>query len=159
MEALKAQAVAARSYTLSRMSARQSHGWDVTDTVQDQVYLGTPSGCAKCSQAVDDTRGIILSWNGQPAETLYTASNGGQTESALNVWGSQGYDYLTVRDDPYDLANPLSPTLSHSLPKQLSEADTVWRQLLTDKVTALLGSSGFTLVTANQVRLYNPRYE
>jgi len=111
-EALKAQAVAARTYALARAAARTGEAWDVTDTVSDQVYAGHVTGAANSASAVEATRGIVLLWNGSYAETLYTASNGGQTESPLNLWGTQGYTYLGVKDDPYDAANGAAPSLA-----------------------------------------------
>ena len=60
VEALKAQAVAARTYTVRMMSRRASNRYDVVDTTSDQVYRGTPSGNANCVTAIDSTRGIVL---------------------------------------------------------------------------------------------------
>lgn len=60
IEALKAQAVAARTYTVKQMQSRASGYFDVYDTTSDQVYRGTPSGNANCVAAVDATKGIVL---------------------------------------------------------------------------------------------------
>ncbi len=102
LEALKAQAVAARTYALKKMSA-QAATYDVVDTTSDQVYNGTPSGNARCAQAVQETSNIVGTVNGEYMASYYTASNGGQTESVKNAWGSGSYSYLQVKDDPYDL--------------------------------------------------------
>lgn len=117
-EALKAQAVTARTYTMRAMSASQGRSYDVVDTTSDQVYHGTPSGSANCKAAVDATRGIVMRHGGQFSATFYTATNGGQTESPGNAWGSASYSYLTVRDDPYDYANPASNVKTFSVPSQ-----------------------------------------
>ena len=58
LEALKAQAVAARTYALKKMSA-QAATYDLVDTTSDQVYNGTPSGNDRCVQAVKETSGIV----------------------------------------------------------------------------------------------------
>ena len=108
IEALKAQAVAARTYTLGKMNARASQLYDVVDTTNDQVYYGNSDATANCTAAVNATRGIVLTNNGQLTSTYYTASNGGQTESAQNFFGTSGYPYLTVKDDPFDRMNPYS---------------------------------------------------
>ena len=157
-EALKAQAVAARSYTLSRMSARASEAWDVVDTVQDQVYWGYSDTFIRGNAAVEATRGIILTWQGAPAEALYTASNGGQTESASNAWGSAGYDYLKVKDDPYDIANAQSPQLTCFIPSDLTKAGETLTSLLRQKAAWALGSEDFTLQSVQSVVLHTPRY-
>lgn len=91
------------------------------------------------------------------AEALYTASNGGQTESAWNVWGSAGYDYLTVKDDPWDLANTLSPALSCLLPVNLTNDERIWSSLLENKVSEILGGD-FSLRRVTGVRVHTPRY-
>ncbi len=106
IEALKAQALAARTYTLRAMESRTGSIYDVVDTTSDQVYRGTPSGNANCKAAIDATKGIVLMNGSSLTGTFYTASNGGQTESSKNIWGGSGYSYLNVKDDPFDLANP-----------------------------------------------------
>ena len=114
LEALKAQAVAARTYALKKMSA-QAATYDVVDTTSDQVYNGTPSGNERCAQAVQETSGIVGTVNGEYMASYYTASNGGQTESVANAWGSGSYSYLTIKDDPYDLNNSASIAKSVTL--------------------------------------------
>ena len=96
LEALKAQAVAARTYTLRAMNANASKVYDVVDTTADQVYNGSPAERDRAAEAVDATRGIVAMNDGKLTGTYYTASNGGQTESARNAWGSSGVNYLTV---------------------------------------------------------------
>lgn len=115
LEALKAQAVAARTYAIRN---KKSGGlYDVTDTVNHQVYRGTNSGNGNCIQAVDATKGIVMRYNGSYVDATYCASNGGQTELNSNAWGSNLVGYLTMKDDPYDLANPSSITKSYMLYK------------------------------------------
>ena len=106
LEALKAQAIAARTYTLRKMQDRAGSIYDVVDTTNDQVYRGTPSGYANCKAAVDGTKGIVVMNGSSLTGTFYTASNGGQTEASKNIWGGSGYSYLNVKDDPFDLGNP-----------------------------------------------------
>ena len=104
LEALKAQAVAARTYTLNAMKSASSL-YDLVDTTTDQVYNGTPSGNENCRRAVDETRGVAVKNGNAYTATYYTASNGGQTEAVKNAWNVAGPDYLTIKDDPYDLSN------------------------------------------------------
>ena len=105
IEALKAQAVAARTYTVRMMQNRASGLYDVKDTTSDQVYRGTPSGNANCVAAVDATKGIVLMYGSSYITTYYSASNGGQTE--IDRSGG-AYAYMKVKDDPFDYANPSS---------------------------------------------------
>ena len=105
MEALKAQAVAARTYTVRMMEKRASGRYDVKDTTSDQVYRGTPSGNANCVSAVDSTKGIVLMYNSDFITTYYSASNGGQTEIYRS---GSSYAYMKVKDDPFDYANASS---------------------------------------------------
>lgn len=109
VEALKAQAVAARTYTLGRMDARTSISYDVVDTTNDQVYNGNSPSTTRCTEAVNATRGVVLMNGAAFTATYYTASNGGQTEAAKNVWGGSGTPYLGNKEDPFDVQNPLSP--------------------------------------------------
>lgn len=80
IEALKAQAVAARTYTVRMMQNRASGLYDVKDTTSDQVYRGHAVGNANCVAAVDATKGIVLMYGSSYITTYYSASNGGQTE-------------------------------------------------------------------------------
>ena len=157
LEALKAQAVAARTYTLRRMAGAGGALYDVVDTTADQVYSGTPSGKANCKAAVDATKGIAVKNGASLTATYYTASNGGQTESIHNAWGTRGLDYLGVKDDPYDLANPDSRKASFSVNASGVQSDSRVASLLDRKAAALFGAgAAVTAVTA--VYAHTPKY-
>ncbi|MBR1584700.1 MAG: SpoIID/LytB domain-containing protein [Clostridia bacterium] len=123
LEALKAQAVAARTYALRRAVNSQKKDYDVVDNTNDQVYLGVKKENARAAQAVRETAGQCGYYKGALAECFYTASNGGQTEIPLHVWGRGDYGYLAMTDDPYDLENPESTVKSFAFPKSLSDND------------------------------------
>ena len=109
IEALKAQAVAARTYALQRKWQAGQRDYDLVDTTADQVYKGFDPAYGNVIRAVDDTRGVVGLYNGGFAVCYYTASNGGQTALASQLWAGVGDDgYLAVTDDPYDLENPRS---------------------------------------------------
>ena len=109
LEALKAQAVAARTYAMRRKAVRRERAYDVSDTTADQVFKGYDPGHANVIRAVDDTRGVAGLYNGGFATCYYTASNGGQTALPSQIWGGTEDDgYLSMADDPYDLENPRS---------------------------------------------------
>lgn len=78
MEALKAQAVAARGYAINQLAPGEPN-YEVGDTSKYQVYHGY-DGNARVIQAVDATRGQVVSYNGKICNTFFGASNGGQTE-------------------------------------------------------------------------------
>ena len=122
LEALKAQAVAARTYALARKGAYSDY--DVVDNTNDQVYRGTPADSPLSLQAVRETAGVVALYGGAPAVCYYTASNGGQTERGEVAWPdrkNRDYGYMQQKDDPYDLVNERSPVRRCTLPKVFSE--------------------------------------
>lgn len=164
LESLKAQAVAARTYTLSRMAARKNWRYDVVDTTNDQVYSGS-AGQVKCNQAIAQTTGIVLTSNGSLIETYYTASNGGQTESAANLWGARSMDYLTVHDDPFDLKNSASPVRSVTIYKDAAnvhQTSTI-KKLIRSKLHKVLQQMSISaddadIVTIRSITPHTPKY-
>lgn len=99
MEALKAQAIAARTYATGVSP--------IDDGQTDQVYTGF-YWYTNTNHAVEDTQGQVLKYNGQVigANALYSSSNGGKTLSKVNSWGDASWNrvpYLQVKEDPYDL--------------------------------------------------------
>ncbi len=119
IEALKAQAVAARSYALYKAgSSSGSH--DLVDNTNDQVFKGYFSGNDKSARAIQETKGQICCYKSQPAICYYTASNGGQVELVSNVWGGSDL-YITMHTDPYDIENPESTVKSVSIKKHVTD--------------------------------------
>ena len=157
LEALKAQAVAARTYALKKMSA-QAATYDVVDTTSDQVYNGTPSGNERCAQAVQETSGIVGTVNGEYMASYYTASNGGQTESVANAWGSGSYSYLTIKDDPYDLNNSASIAKSVTLYHDGTTSVSALTELLRTEAAALVGAGSVKITAITGVRVHTPKY-
>ncbi len=151
IEALKSQAVAARTYTLRMMNSRSSGRYDVVDTTSDQVYNGTPSGNDNCVRAVDATKGIVLMNGSSLTSTYYSASNGGQTETAGHVWGGAGYDYLTIKDDTFDYNNPDSRVVSKTVYTDAASAsqNASLMSLLKSKALTALSRSGYAATSGN----------
>ncbi len=101
-ESLKSQAVCARSYFYASGKDRhRADGYDVCPSVHCQAYKGFGAENSKTNDAVNDTAGQIVTFNGKVALTVYSASNGGYTEDNVNVWGSF-LPYLTARMDEFD---------------------------------------------------------
>ncbi len=155
MEALKAQAVAARTYTLNKMESRSGYIYDVVDTTNDQVYYGNSDSTANCTAAVNATKGIVLMNSGHLTNTFYTASNGGQTESALNAWGTLGYDYLTVKDDPFDKMNSASVLRKVTVYSDFDAygQNASLQTLLNQRAMAVLSANGYNTYGAQITRI------
>ncbi|MBM7583382.1 SpoIID/LytB domain protein [Caldicoprobacter guelmensis] len=103
LEALKAQAVAARTYAV-RCKKSASAPYDVVDTQADQVYRGYNPNFGNCIRAVDETSRMILKYNGNFLTTYYSSSNGGWIEAGYEVFSSvpKGFVPLSAKQDPYD---------------------------------------------------------
>jgi stage II sporulation protein D len=101
MEALKAQAVAARTYSLSRVKQFQNKGYDLEATVADQVYLGVFGETPLANEAVEATKGEVLTYNGELICAYYHANSGGSTEHIDKVWDQPGEDYLIAVNDRF----------------------------------------------------------
>ncbi|MGN8895782.1 SpoIID/LytB domain-containing protein [Flavonifractor sp. HCP28S3_F3] len=103
LEALKAQAVCARTYAYRNYVAQKhsSQGFDLCNATHCQAYSGMDSVTAAGSRAVTETRGEYLWYNGSLIDAVYSSHDGGATESAVNVWGSD-VPYLIGKEDPYE---------------------------------------------------------
>lgn len=114
-EELKAQAVAVRSIAITGDVG--GNGFDLYSDTRSQVYKGLESEYARTNDAVAATRGQVVMYGGEVAQTLYSACSGGHTESAVNVFGSH-VPYLVGVPDPFDSACPLHKwTLEFSGPE------------------------------------------
>jgi stage II sporulation protein D len=97
IEAHKAQAIAARTYALRNRGQFVSQGYDLLPTTRSQVYRGLGSENSLSSRAVDETRGIVATYNGEPINALYTSTCGGRTEDAANIFNN-AVPYLKGRE-------------------------------------------------------------
>lgn len=107
LEALKAQAVAARSYAMVNFGKHSDHGFDICNTTDCQVYGGYDVEKPGSNQAVDETTGKLLKYNGQIVQTYYHSNSGGQTENIENIW-SGSLPYIVGVYDPYSVGAPNS---------------------------------------------------
>ena len=108
LEALKAQAVCARTYALAHLDENDDH--DLVDTTNDQVFKGVDLTNDVAIRAVQETAGVVGAYNGKLATCYYAASNGGQTALVEHAWSGRGSNlgYYAMTDDPYDVENPES---------------------------------------------------
>src|SRR5882724_8956764 len=101
-EALKAQAVVARSYALA---TRRTGAFDLYSDTRSQVYLGLEHEKPSTNAAVNDTAGQVVLYEGEVAKTYFFSTSGGRTASAEDVWG-EPVPYLISVADPYDSISP-----------------------------------------------------
>lgn len=85
-EALKAQAIAARSYAIANRGKRGSRGYDLKDTPEDQAYGGASSETYSTNKAVIETKGIVVTYNKKVIPAYYSASAGGHTVNSGQIW-------------------------------------------------------------------------
>jgi stage II sporulation protein D len=105
--ALRAQAVAARTYAMRAMSV----GGELCDTTRCQVYLGQQAEYPAMDKAVKDSAGQVLSFGGHLASAVYSSNGGGHSASREEGFGTTGGEYPYLRPAPYDTKNPMPWTV------------------------------------------------
>ncbi len=85
-EALKAQAIAARSYALANLGKQAKYGYDLKDNTEDQAYGGASAETNRTNKVIDDTEGLVLTYDMKIISAYYSASAGGMTNT--NSWGN-----------------------------------------------------------------------
>lgn len=104
-EMLKVQAVAARTYALYQHMLSASRDYDVAASIQDQVYRGRQGIDARVIDAVESTRGLVVTHQGAPIYAAFSSTAAGITEDAVIVW-SKDLPYLKGVECPFDLESP-----------------------------------------------------
>src|SRR2546426_2341818 len=131
LEALKAQAVAARTYAVRNVGQSKNEGYDICATDACQVYMGEGSEQPLSTQAVMETRGVIATYKDEPINALYSSTCGGRTEDAENIFDEK-FPYLVSTICEYKHPEPLPFSTSRSFPD--------WK----DAVLAVSGVSNFS---------------
>lgn len=162
LEALKAQAVTARTYALA---TRKTTGlFDQYPDTRSQVYRGVTGESARSDAAVAETAGRVLTYGGQPAVTYYFSTSGGHTENVeFSFVGSLAKPWLVGVPDPYDSQSPYHrwkvPTTAARLdsalgaPGRFKQVKVLDRGVSPRVVSArVIGSSGSTVLTGPQIR-------
>ena len=156
LEALKAQAVAARTYAMQRKWNAGDRDYDLVDTTADQVFKGLDPSYSNVLQAVVETEGVVGTYNGGFATCYYTASNGGTVALPSDVWsGSGDYGYLERRDDPYDLANPYSMVNSVHISRHADGSPRL-KAMLLDAANAALADTGYEDIRIEEILSVTP---
>jgi len=101
-EALKAQAVAARTYAIKNLGLNRDLGFDLCDTPKCQVYGGLSAEHPESSRAVDETRGEVAFYKGELINALYTSTCGGMTEDVEKVFQGRPQPYLKSTECSYE---------------------------------------------------------
>jgi peptidoglycan hydrolase-like amidase len=131
VEALKAQAVAARTYIQRHRGQYRNEGYDICATDACQVYLGAGTEDALASQAVLETRGVIATYDDKPINALYSSTCGGRTENAENIFDEKV---------PYLVSTSCDYKHPETLPFSSSRSFSDWRAA----VLAVAGVANFS---------------
>ncbi|HET9962373.1 MAG TPA: SpoIID/LytB domain-containing protein [Nitrospiraceae bacterium] len=105
-EMLKVQAIAARTYALYNKMLSATREYDVVATIQDQVYRGRFGVDSRVEEAVERTRGIVVTHQHSPIYAAFSSTAAGPTEDAVNVWANKDLPYLKGVECPFDLDSP-----------------------------------------------------
>jgi stage II sporulation protein D len=136
VEAVKAQAVAARTYALYNRGKHSTDGFDLCNTVDCQVYGGREAEDPRGNWAVDATRGMVVTYQHRLVPTYFHSSSGGYTENSENVWGNYA-SYLRAVPD-FDQNNPKYQ----------------WKQTYTlEQITKVLEDAGYNIGKLQGVEL------
>ena len=111
LDALKAQAVAARTYTVAHLDDHADEGWDLCDTPACQVYAGAGVEHRLSNRAVAETAGLVAVFEGEPIDAMYTSTCGGHTENAAELFSGRAQPYLAGVPCSWDRPLSLTGTL------------------------------------------------
>jgi stage II sporulation protein D len=162
LEALKAQAVAARSYALAHLHS--GSGFDLYPDTRDQVYLGIPHEAPSTTAAVNATAGQVVLYKGKVANTYFFSTSGGRTASIQDLYpDSPPVPYLVSVPDPYDSISPYhdwgpyrytARKLARGLksPGKLLDVQTVAEPSGRVQSVVATGSKGQVTATGSEVR-------
>mgnify|MGYP002624489141 CR=1 FL=1 len=106
-QALRAQAITARTYALRQSFNRAEKGYDVVDTDADQVYKGAGVETTRTNKAVSSTAGCVLTYGNELAQTFFHSDSGGHTANIKDVWG-QDVPYLIGVPEVVNYKSPVS---------------------------------------------------
>lgn len=166
IEALKAQAIAARTYAIRNFNKHIRDGYNLCDAEHCQVYGGHNVESIKINEAVDETKGLIITYDGYPIEAVYHSNSGGYTDDAEVIWG--GYaPYLASRVDEFSKSFPnsswklnlTSEEISYKLKNNGIDVGKVLDLIILDTTTAgrvldllIVGTNGEEVISGNEFR-------
>ena len=140
LEALKAQAVAARGFAVTTLNKNRSLGFDLCNTVNSQVYGGYDVEAASSNRAIDETKGKLATHNGKPITPYYHSNSGGHTENSENIWANI-LPYIRGVKDEFSLGVPTAiwnAVITDSEIKSLMEKQSIFiGDVLDIKITSV----------------------
>jgi len=137
MEAVKAQAVVARTFALFQKQARKDLLYHLESSVYDQVYGGSDIEDSRAARAVEETRGEVVTYKGKIIQAFFHSSCGGHTEASENVW-SVSMPYLRGVECTYCMKTP----------------SVLWEQTLSPKkLASKLRNAGYNVTTLADIRI------
>lgn len=98
-EAVKAQIIAARTYAYYNTKNSKFKNYDLVDNVDSQVYRGISAEDESINKLVNNTKNIIMTYNGEPINAVFHSDSGGYTANSEDVWGGKPVDYLRSIND------------------------------------------------------------
>ncbi len=137
-EALKAQAVCARTYAYKNMGKHKKYGFDLCSSVDCQAYAGVSSEHEKTTSATKQTEGLVMKYDGKIIEAVYSATSGGWTEDVKNVWGSD-IPYLVAAEDSYESKDVYASSWT--------------KDLTVEKATQIMQDKGYNLGTITDIKV------
>ena len=136
IEALKVQAVCARTYAMRNMGKHSKYGFDLCSSVDCQAYKGVSAESDSTRKAAEETAGQYMTYDGQVIDAVYSATSGGYTEDVKNVWGSN-IPYLVAVEDPYESKDCYGSS---------------WSKTITvEKATEIMNSKGYEIGTVTDI--------
>ena len=170
LEALKAQAVCARTYVAANQNKYRQYGFDMTNDTYCQFYCGLNGANETTDRAVDETAGLFVRYEGKLCSVAYFAADGGATEDSENVWSDTVIPYLRGVKDPYEAdidfyCKSWSVTVPRSQPGDISVTNTPIGNVMTvtangqtyskDNVRTFLKNVGVTYTSRHFTVTYN----
>ena len=164
IEALKTQAVVSRSFAYANWNKFEKYGYNLDDSSASQAYAGMSVESPMTDRAVAETRGQILYYKGDVANTIFHATSGGETEAIEEVWGGNPCPYLIAKKDPQSVntrnATWTATLSSGDIQRAFSSvgrptALEVLERSSTGRIKsmAVVGTAGREVVTGNQFRM------
>lgn len=162
LEALKAQAVASRSYVLKKMNENKNNSYDVVDTIQNQVYLtdetlkdrwgsNYETYNNKIKEAVATTKGEYIAYNGEVIDALFFSTSNGMTENSEDVF-INAVPYLRSVESSWDNISPaFNTTTEISLPDFYSKLNLPYNPNLDVKILSTTTSGAIKQLSINGV--------
>ena len=137
-EALKAQAVCARTYAVKYLGKHKTYGFDLCASTDCQAYGGVASESETTTAAAQATKGQVMRYNGSIIDAVYSATSGGWTEDVRYVWGSE-IPYLTAVEDSYESKSVYGSTWT--------------KEITVERATEIMNSKGYNLGTVTGITI------